>query len=153
MTPHVITAPWVSHYLSQRCLIFFPWKGERSSKYISSLFLASVFKLSMAFSAFRLQPASPAVDFMTMTYKSSPVRRLSTASSILKPPTFILTTEWLWYWKSNTEQWQEFGKVCPTCRSDTREECVCVWACVCYKSSILPLQWQNFCSLVKYDLV
>uniref|UniRef100_A0A674P0S5 Poly (ADP-ribose) polymerase family, member 12a n=1 Tax=Takifugu rubripes TaxID=31033 RepID=A0A674P0S5_TAKRU len=55
-------------------------------------------------------PASPVVDFMSMTYKSSPVRRLSTVSSISKPPTFILTTEWLWYWKSGSEQWLEFGK-------------------------------------------
>ncbi|TWW75676.1 Poly [ADP-ribose] polymerase 12 [Takifugu flavidus] len=55
-------------------------------------------------------PASPVVDFMSMTYKSSPVRRLSTVSSVSKPPTFILTTEWLWYWKCGSEQWLEFGK-------------------------------------------
>ncbi|XP_075898941.1 protein mono-ADP-ribosyltransferase PARP12 isoform X2 [Nelusetta ayraudi] len=52
----------------------------------------------------------PSVDFLTMTYKGSPVRRLSTASSASKPPHFILTTEWLWYWKENTGKWVEFGQ-------------------------------------------
>uniref|UniRef100_H3CSH7 Poly (ADP-ribose) polymerase family, member 12a n=1 Tax=Tetraodon nigroviridis TaxID=99883 RepID=H3CSH7_TETNG len=52
-----------------------------------------------------------AVDFLTMTFKSRPVRRLSTASSVSKPPHFILTTEWLWYWRNDTGQWLEFGQV------------------------------------------
>lgn len=46
-----------------------------------------------------------------MTYKGSLVRRLSTASCASKPPHFILTTEWLWYWKENTGKWVEFGQV------------------------------------------
>ncbi|XP_053175747.1 protein mono-ADP-ribosyltransferase PARP12 isoform X2 [Scomber japonicus] len=55
-------------------------------------------------------PAVQSVDFMTMTYKGSPVRRLSTASSVTKPPHFILTTKWLWYWKDENGKWQEFGQ-------------------------------------------
>ncbi|XP_040894132.1 protein mono-ADP-ribosyltransferase PARP12 [Toxotes jaculatrix] len=53
-----------------------------------------------------------AVDFITMTmkYGRSPVRRLSTASSISKPPHFILTTQWLWYWKDDHGKWQEYGQ-------------------------------------------
>ncbi|XP_070827922.1 protein mono-ADP-ribosyltransferase PARP12 [Chaetodon trifascialis] len=50
------------------------------------------------------------VDFMTMTYGGSPVRRLSTASSVSKPPHFVLTTEWLWYWKDDDRKWLEFGQ-------------------------------------------
>lgn len=50
------------------------------------------------------------VDFMAMTYGGSPVRRLSTASSVSKPPHFILTTEWLWYWKDDDRKWLEFGQ-------------------------------------------
>ncbi|XP_056368010.1 protein mono-ADP-ribosyltransferase PARP12-like isoform X1 [Oenanthe melanoleuca] len=38
------------------------------------------------------------------------VRRLSTASSVTKPPHFILTTEWIWYWKDEYDKWQEYGK-------------------------------------------
>uniref|UniRef100_A0A8D2PNR0 Poly(ADP-ribose) polymerase family member 12 n=2 Tax=Zosterops lateralis melanops TaxID=1220523 RepID=A0A8D2PNR0_ZOSLA len=38
------------------------------------------------------------------------VRRLSTASSVTKPPHFILTTEWIWYWKDEYDMWQEYGK-------------------------------------------
>ncbi|XP_068459100.1 protein mono-ADP-ribosyltransferase PARP12 [Clinocottus analis] len=49
-------------------------------------------------------------DFMTMTYGGSPVRRLSTASSVSKPPHFILTTEWIWYWKDDSGIWMEFGQ-------------------------------------------
>lgn len=38
------------------------------------------------------------------------VRRLSTASSVTKPPHFVLTTEWIWYWKDEYGLWQEYGK-------------------------------------------
>uniref|UniRef100_UPI0037E84CE0 protein mono-ADP-ribosyltransferase PARP12-like n=1 Tax=Semicossyphus pulcher TaxID=241346 RepID=UPI0037E84CE0 len=50
------------------------------------------------------------VDFMTMTCGGSPVRRLSTAPSVFKPPHFILTTQWLWYWKNEYGEWLEFGQ-------------------------------------------
>ncbi|KAF0041398.1 hypothetical protein F2P81_007296 [Scophthalmus maximus] len=53
---------------------------------------------------------SKAADFKTMRYGGSPVRRLSTAASVSKPPHFILTTEWLWYWKDDTGMWLEFGQ-------------------------------------------
>uniref|UniRef100_A0A3Q3XAI2 Uncharacterized protein n=1 Tax=Mola mola TaxID=94237 RepID=A0A3Q3XAI2_MOLML len=52
----------------------------------------------------------PSVDFLTMRYGGSQVRRLSTASSVSKPPNFILTTEWVWYWKDDGGRWQEFGQ-------------------------------------------
>lgn len=54
--------------------------------------------------------AVQSVDFMKMTYGGSPVHRLSTASSVSKPPHFILTTEWVWYWKSDSGNWLEFGQ-------------------------------------------
>ncbi|XP_076841984.1 protein mono-ADP-ribosyltransferase PARP12-like [Brachyhypopomus gauderio] len=50
------------------------------------------------------------VNFNTMMHGSAPVRRLSTASSVTKPPNFILTTEWLWYWKNNQGVWTEYGQ-------------------------------------------
>ncbi|KAL1257021.1 hypothetical protein QQF64_012566 [Cirrhinus molitorella] len=50
------------------------------------------------------------VDFMSMTCGVSDVRRLSTASSITKPPHFILTTEWIWYWRNDKGGWTEYGK-------------------------------------------
>ncbi|XP_054909115.1 protein mono-ADP-ribosyltransferase PARP12-like [Poeciliopsis prolifica] len=50
------------------------------------------------------------VDFNTMTYKGSPVRRLSTASSVLHPPHYILTTQWIWYWEEDSGLWIEYGK-------------------------------------------
>lgn len=55
-------------------------------------------------------PVVKSVDFMKMTYGGSPVRRLSTASSVTKPPHFILTTQWLWYWKDDIGKWLEFGE-------------------------------------------
>ncbi|KAM8752126.1 protein mono-ADP-ribosyltransferase PARP12 [Acanthopagrus schlegelii] len=54
-------------------------------------------------------PVEPSVDFTTMTYGGAQVRRLSTASSVSKPPHFILTTEWLWYWKDESGIWLEYG--------------------------------------------
>ncbi|XP_048113232.1 protein mono-ADP-ribosyltransferase PARP12-like [Alosa alosa] len=54
-------------------------------------------------------PGVRPVDFLTMTCAGSPVRRLSTASSVTKPPHFILTTEWRWYWKDDQGGWNEYG--------------------------------------------
>ncbi|XP_075298332.1 protein mono-ADP-ribosyltransferase PARP12 [Opisthocomus hoazin] len=48
------------------------------------------------------------INFQTMTCSSSSLRRLSTPSSIAKP-TFVLTTQWLWYWKNDLGQWTEYG--------------------------------------------
>ncbi|XP_061532762.1 protein mono-ADP-ribosyltransferase PARP12 isoform X2 [Phycodurus eques] len=52
----------------------------------------------------------PSVDFTGMTRNGSSVRRLSTVSSVTKAGHFILTTQWLWYWKDDTGKWQEFGQ-------------------------------------------
>ncbi|XP_075795472.1 protein mono-ADP-ribosyltransferase PARP12 isoform X2 [Pelodiscus sinensis] len=49
------------------------------------------------------------VSFQNMTCGSTKVRRLSTASSVTKPPHFILTTDWLWYWKDEYGLWREYG--------------------------------------------
>ncbi|XP_058720644.1 zinc finger CCCH-type antiviral protein 1-like isoform X2 [Poecile atricapillus] len=49
------------------------------------------------------------INFQTMTCSSSLVRRLSTPSSVTKP-TFVLTTQWIWYWKNNQDKWIEYGE-------------------------------------------
>ncbi|NXC75778.1 PAR12 polymerase, partial [Anhinga anhinga] len=49
------------------------------------------------------------IDFQTMTCSYSPLRRLSTPSSVTKP-TFVLTTQWIWYWKNDQGQWIEYGQ-------------------------------------------
>ncbi|NXP22190.1 PAR12 polymerase, partial [Scytalopus superciliaris] len=49
------------------------------------------------------------INFQRMTCSSSLVRRLSTPSSVTKP-TFVLTTQWIWYWKNNQGQWIEYGE-------------------------------------------
>ncbi|KAG7244447.1 hypothetical protein INR49_030099 [Caranx melampygus] len=70
--------------------------------------------ISEMFRLFGLQSSASSiaqsVNFMTMSYEGSPVRRLSTASSVSKPPHFILTTQWLWYWKDENGRWLEFGQ-------------------------------------------
>ncbi|NWU31735.1 PAR12 polymerase, partial [Dyaphorophyia castanea] len=53
--------------------------------------------------------ASRNINFQTMTSSSSLVRRLSTPSSVTKP-TFLLTTQWIWYWKDNQDKWIEYGE-------------------------------------------
>ncbi|KAM3858888.1 protein mono-ADP-ribosyltransferase PARP12b [Diretmus argenteus] len=55
-------------------------------------------------------PGARPVDFLTMTRELDPVRRLSTVSSVTKPPHYILTTEWLWYYKGDHEKWVEYGQ-------------------------------------------
>ncbi|XP_077195904.1 protein mono-ADP-ribosyltransferase PARP12-like [Paroedura picta] len=49
------------------------------------------------------------IDFSNMTCDTTQIRRLSTASSVTKPPHYILTTEWLWYWKDEYGVWHEYG--------------------------------------------
>ncbi|XP_014194544.2 protein mono-ADP-ribosyltransferase PARP12-like [Haplochromis burtoni] len=49
---------------------------------------------------------SPAVHFDTMTFGQNKVRRLSTENSVIEP-TFIHTTEWLWYWQDGS--WNMFA--------------------------------------------
>ncbi|XP_053914831.1 zinc finger CCCH-type antiviral protein 1 isoform X2 [Cuculus canorus] len=49
------------------------------------------------------------IDFRTMTDGPFSVRRLSTPSSVTKP-TFVLTTQWIWYWKNDQGQWIEYGQ-------------------------------------------
>ncbi|KAI4903310.1 hypothetical protein NFI96_031847 [Prochilodus magdalenae] len=57
-----------------------------------------------------ISPVPMSVNFISMTCGGSPVRRLSTASSVTKPPHFILTTLWLWYWKDDQGVWTEYGQ-------------------------------------------
>ncbi|NXF62852.1 PAR12 polymerase, partial [Ciccaba nigrolineata] len=52
----------------------------------------------------------PCICFLNMRCGFAKVRRLSTASSVTKPPHFILTTEWIWYWKDEYGLWREYGK-------------------------------------------
>ncbi|XP_073694886.1 protein mono-ADP-ribosyltransferase PARP12-like [Garra rufa] len=48
------------------------------------------------------------VYFDTMTQGCYHVRRLSTLSSVLQP-TFILTTEWIWFWEDEYGNWIEYA--------------------------------------------
>ncbi len=50
------------------------------------------------------------IDYLTMSLESQPVRRLSTVSSVTKPPHYILTTQWLWYYKGDQGNWVEYGQ-------------------------------------------
>lgn len=50
------------------------------------------------------------LNFDSMTFGVAQAQRLSTPSSVTKPPHFILTTEWIWYWNDEFGFWQEYGK-------------------------------------------
>uniref|UniRef100_A0A8C2UG59 Poly(ADP-ribose) polymerase family member 12 n=1 Tax=Coturnix japonica TaxID=93934 RepID=A0A8C2UG59_COTJA len=50
------------------------------------------------------------LSFVDMHAGFKKVRRLSTASSVTKPPHFILTTQWIWYWEDEYGVWREYGK-------------------------------------------
>ncbi|KAF4020354.1 hypothetical protein G4228_011780 [Cervus hanglu yarkandensis] len=50
------------------------------------------------------------LNFDTMKFGATRARRLSTASSVTKPPHFILTTNWVWYWTDEFGSWQEYGR-------------------------------------------
>ncbi|CAL8240349.1 unnamed protein product [Gadus morhua 'NCC'] len=48
-----------------------------------------------------------AIFFETMRLGFQKVRRLASISSVLQP-TFLLTTEWLWYWEDEHGNWNQF---------------------------------------------
>ncbi|XP_031167127.1 protein mono-ADP-ribosyltransferase PARP12b isoform X2 [Sander lucioperca] len=50
------------------------------------------------------------VDFLSWTRDSQAVRRLSTVSSVTKPPHYVLTTDWLWYYRAERGNWVEYGQ-------------------------------------------
>ncbi|XP_072000956.1 uncharacterized protein [Engystomops pustulosus] len=52
----------------------------------------------------------PLIDSLTMRSGLHRVRRLSTISSVMKPPDYVLTTEWLWYWQDEYGSWVEYGQ-------------------------------------------
>ncbi|XP_072000949.1 LOW QUALITY PROTEIN: protein mono-ADP-ribosyltransferase PARP12-like [Engystomops pustulosus] len=55
-------------------------------------------------------PNTSEVNFDSMMYQSHKMRRLSTPSSAAKPPHYILTTDWLWYWRDECNTWVEYGR-------------------------------------------
>ncbi|XP_017538418.1 protein mono-ADP-ribosyltransferase PARP12-like isoform X1 [Pygocentrus nattereri] len=50
------------------------------------------------------------VRFDTMTQGFRRVRRVSTESSVLEP-TFVLTTQWKWYWENEYGKWIQYASV------------------------------------------
>ncbi|XP_053409982.1 zinc finger CCCH-type antiviral protein 1 isoform X2 [Nycticebus coucang] len=50
------------------------------------------------------------IDFQKMTCGSNRVRRISTPSSATNPGNSVFTTQWIWYWKSESGQWIQYGK-------------------------------------------
>ncbi|XP_072256057.1 protein mono-ADP-ribosyltransferase PARP12-like [Pyxicephalus adspersus] len=49
------------------------------------------------------------INFQTMRANDKRVRRLSTPSSVTRSPDYVLTTEWIWYWKDELDIWNEYG--------------------------------------------
>ncbi|XP_030645814.1 protein mono-ADP-ribosyltransferase PARP12-like isoform X2 [Chanos chanos] len=82
------------------------WKDLPNGEDIEKAFCNPINVLNVALS----DAGSHSVNFITMTCRGSSVRRLSTASAISKPPHFILTTEWRWYWRDNDGDWIEYGQ-------------------------------------------
>ncbi|KAM9402304.1 protein mono-ADP-ribosyltransferase PARP12-like isoform 2-T2 [Salvelinus alpinus] len=53
---------------------------------------------------------SDCVDFDSMSLGFSEVRRLSTVSSVTEP-TFVLTTEWAWFWEDEYGKWVQYASI------------------------------------------
>ncbi|XP_054487221.2 protein mono-ADP-ribosyltransferase PARP12 isoform X1 [Agelaius phoeniceus] len=85
------------------------WKDFRNMEEIEDAYCdPKNVRFDSAFTEEFLFPFSICFHYMCCGLKK--VRRLSTASSVTKPPHFILTTEWIWYWKDEYGTWQEYGK-------------------------------------------
>lgn len=51
------------------------------------------------------------VYFQTMKAGTRRVRRLTTPSSVTRPSEYVLTTEWIWYWKDEFGTWTKYGQM------------------------------------------
>ncbi|XP_023369988.1 zinc finger CCCH-type antiviral protein 1 isoform X2 [Otolemur garnettii] len=56
------------------------------------------------------------INFQKMTCGSNLVRRISTPSSTTNSANSFFTTRWIWYWKSESGRWIQYGK-------DNNQEC------------------------------
>ncbi|XP_070612407.1 protein mono-ADP-ribosyltransferase PARP12-like isoform X2 [Erythrolamprus reginae] len=85
------------------------WKDIDSMQRIEKAFcdpgIESTFHLEGLEQALFMQK----INFSNMTWGSAKIRRLSTPSSVTKPPHYILTTDWIWYWKDEYNLWKEYG--------------------------------------------
>ncbi|XP_012623451.1 protein mono-ADP-ribosyltransferase PARP12 [Microcebus murinus] len=61
-------------------------------------------------SSFHFFQYEKCLNFVSMTFGAARARRLSTASSVTKPPHFLFTTDWVWYWADEFGSWQEYGR-------------------------------------------
>uniref|UniRef100_A0A8C5KVJ2 Poly [ADP-ribose] polymerase n=1 Tax=Jaculus jaculus TaxID=51337 RepID=A0A8C5KVJ2_JACJA len=50
------------------------------------------------------------IDFQKMTCGVNPVRRMSTASTVSEQANSVFNTKWLWYWKSKSGKWIQYGE-------------------------------------------
>ncbi|KAM5205042.1 zinc finger CCCH-type antiviral protein 1 isoform 2-T2 [Hipposideros larvatus] len=50
------------------------------------------------------------INFQKMTCDSSPLRRVSTPSSVTVPDNSAFSTKWIWYWRNEFDEWVEYGK-------------------------------------------
>ncbi|XP_062955300.1 zinc finger CCCH-type antiviral protein 1 isoform X2 [Cynocephalus volans] len=50
------------------------------------------------------------INFQDMTCDSYPIRRISTPSSVTAPANSVFATKWIWYWRSESGKWIQYGE-------------------------------------------
>lgn len=53
---------------------------------------------------------SDKINFQKMTCDCNPIRRVSTPSSVTDPDSSVFTTQWIWYWRSESDRWIPYGE-------------------------------------------
>ncbi|XP_069927540.1 zinc finger CCCH-type antiviral protein 1 isoform X2 [Oryctolagus cuniculus] len=53
---------------------------------------------------------SDKINFQKMTCNCNPMRRVSTPSSVTDPDSSVFTTQWIWYWRSESDRWIPYGE-------------------------------------------
>uniref|UniRef100_A0A4W5LQP6 Poly (ADP-ribose) polymerase family, member 12a n=1 Tax=Hucho hucho TaxID=62062 RepID=A0A4W5LQP6_9TELE len=65
---------------------------------------------------------SDCVHFESMSRGFSEVRRLATVSSVTEP-TFVLTTEWVWFWEDEYGKWVQYASIVSIVKHSNRLMC------------------------------
>ncbi|KAM3833279.1 protein mono-ADP-ribosyltransferase PARP12-like isoform 2-T3 [Vipera latastei] len=86
------------------------WKDMENMKQIENAYCEPGNESVFHFGGLEHPLSMQSINFSRMTWGSAKIRRLSTASSVTKPPHYILTTDWIWYWKDEYNLWKEYGK-------------------------------------------
>ncbi|XP_077637155.1 zinc finger CCCH-type antiviral protein 1 isoform X2 [Crocuta crocuta] len=80
------------------------------------------------------------IDFQKMTCNFYRIRRISTPSSVTVLTNFVFATKWIWYWRSESDRWVEYGEKVDKEQAANVDSSYLESFFLCYPRGIVPFQ-------------